>query len=189
MRDLQQAFVQDNESPDNLDLNCLNFDPNKKAVTDANLLDLLKQPNPNPELDPDSGHGTDPGPSPGQISVEQRASKSVRKSGGQIGSQKGPKKPYLVSDSSSCGGYESAESLEKDIIVLAAEHIQAYDDNEKNNKYSSEKNQHFSKKSTSSSSNNAVKSIPNENTKTVKQKKSFWQKLTANLKGSSSSSS
>ena len=42
MRDLQQAFVQDNESPDNLDLNCLNFDPNKKAVTDANLLDLLK---------------------------------------------------------------------------------------------------------------------------------------------------
>ena len=42
MRDLQQAFVQDNESPDNLDLNRLNFDPNKKAVNDANLLDLLK---------------------------------------------------------------------------------------------------------------------------------------------------
>ena len=45
MRDLQQAFVHDHESNPvaNMDhLNRLNFDPKKKAVNDANLLDLLK---------------------------------------------------------------------------------------------------------------------------------------------------
>lgn len=176
-RGLQQAFVQDNESPDNLDLNRLNFDPNKKAVTDANLLDLLKEPN----QDPDSGHGTDPSTSPGQLSVEQRASKlSVRKNvqvpkNGQMAQQKSPK-PFFVSDSSSCGGYESAES-EKEIRVLSAEHIHAYD--EKVNTF--DKNQQVTsyKKSTPKTSN--------DDKKVPKQKKSFWQKLTANLKSSNSS--
>jgi len=193
MRDLQQAFVQDNETPDNLDLNCLNFDPNKKAVTDANILDLLKSPNPNSEQDPDSGHGTDPAPSPGLISVDQRASKSVRKSGpvaktsqvtksGQAVQQKGPKS-YLVSDSSSCGGYESTES-EKDIIVLAAEHMHAYDQIINSCEL---KNQQVS--SSRKATPKPAEKTTSDNTKIVKPKKSFWQKLTANLKPSNSSSS
>lgn len=148
MRDLQQAFVQDNDSaPDNFQN--LNFNPAKKAENEANLLDLLKQP----EIDySDSGHGTDPGPSPTQ-SVD-RACHVVR-SKQSVALEKSPKS-YLISDSSSCGGYESAES-EKDIIVLAAEQIQAI-------KIEPAKNQ----------------PVP------VKKKQSFWKKLTANLKPSSS---
>ena len=154
-----------------------------RKLYDQSYFYFLKEPN----QDPDSGHGTDPGPSPGQLSVEQRASKlSVRKSvqvpkNGQVAPQKGPK-PYLVSDSSSCGGYESAES-EKEIIVLAAEHIHAYD--EKINTYN--KNQQFINTTNKKSAAN-VKTT-NDETKVVKQKKSFWQKLTANLKSSNSSSS
>ena len=151
-------------------------------------MDFIKQPNPNgDQQDPDSGHGTDPGPSPGQISAEQRASKSVRK-GGQVIQQKGHatgirtgQKSYLVSDSSSCGGYESTES-EKDIIVLAAEHIHAYD--QKINSF--DKNPQVPSKKTTPKANEKA---TNDNMKTVKPKKSFWQKLTSNLKSSNSSSS
>lgn len=160
MRDLQQAFVQDNERIDNLDLNQLNFDPKKKAVTDANLLDLLKQ-----EENQDSGHGTDPGPSPSQSVESKRA--SIKNNVNKIDNRR-----YLVSDSSSCGGYESAESSEKDIIVLAAEQIEAIAIEEVK-KDNSPKNEKKSKK--------------NKDTKSPK-KKSFWQKLTANFKGSSRSS-
>lgn len=108
------------------DLNRLNFDPKKKAVNDANLLDLLKKQADDNVNDPDSGHGTDPGgPSPSQ-SVEQKRA-SLSKTVVRLQQQQHPQK-YLVSDSSSCGGYESgsAES-EKDIVVLAAEHIQTLD--------------------------------------------------------------
>jgi len=186
MRDLQQAFVQDNDQIDKLDLNQLNFDPKKKAINDANLLDLLKQ-----EENQDSGHGTDPGPSPSQ-SVDRASGKnSVRKLivppvppvksvdfSKNSGDFMGPKHQhrYLISDSSSCGGYESAESSEKDIIVLAAEQIETVESKViKSTSKSSKKGD--SKKNKSKSANNAEK---------APKKKSFWQKLTANLKGSSS---
>lgn len=114
MRDLQQAFVDmKDETPENMDK--LNFDPKKKANNDAKLLDLLKGPDDNPS---DSGHGTDPGPSPSQSDhqMHRASSKSVRTH--QSSNR------YLISDSSSCGGYESAES-DKDIVILASEQIQA----------------------------------------------------------------
>lgn len=157
MRDLQQAFVQDNQSPEQMqDLNRLNFDPKKKADNDAKLLDLLKN-NPTTVIipasgDSDSGHGTDPEHpgvptnAGGHLTTNRASSNNVNKK-------------YLVSDSSSCGGYDSAES-EKDIIVLAAEHIQAVQ----------------------------IEEPKNEKNKPSK-KKSFWKKLTANLKSSSSSNS
>lgn len=159
MRDLQQAFVQDNQSPEQMqDLNRLNFDPKKKADNDAKLLDLLKNPSNEdtvviPSGDSDSGHGTDPD-HPGSTTVavanvgHHRASSNVKK--------------YMVSDSSSCGGYDSAES-EKDIIVLAAEHIQAVKIEEPKNATTTDQSK--------------------------PKKKSFWKKLTANLKSSSSSNS
>lgn len=121
MRDLQQAFVNDNESPDNLDCNRLNFDPKKKAVNDAKLLDLLKQ-------EEDSGLCTDEaGLSSPSSSEHLRASPAGRPSAAaghsaSVHAPPGghhPKYNYkYISDSSSC-----SES-EKDIIVLAAEQIQ-----------------------------------------------------------------
>ena len=100
----------------------------------------------------------------------------------QVVQQKGPKS-YLVSDSSSCGGYESTES-EKDIIVLAAEHIHAYDQIINSCEL---KNQQVS--GSRKATLKPTEKTTNDNTKTVKPKKSFWQKLTANLKPSNSSSS
>lgn len=152
MRDLQQAFVHDHQSnpvANMEDLNRLNFDPKKKAVNDANLLDLLKAED---QDQTDSGHGTDPErPSPSQSVEQKRASKVMTATASNVRQQ--PQK-YLVSDSSSCGGYESAES-EKDIVVLAAEHIQALD---------IQQDRHHPDQ------------VQHENNKKPK-KKSFWQKL------------
>ena len=112
MRDLQQAFVNDNESPDNLDCNRLNFDPKKKAGNDAKLLDLLKQ-------EEDSGLGTDEAGLSSPNSSEHLRASPIRTGGQPPGGGSGPKYNYkYISDSSSC-----SES-EKDIIVLAAEQIQ-----------------------------------------------------------------
>ena len=49
--------MQDEPNPETFD-GC-NFDPKNKATNDSKLLDLLKCDDP-----ADSGHGTDPGPSP-----------------------------------------------------------------------------------------------------------------------------
>lgn len=110
MRDLQQAFVNDNESPDNLDCNRLNFDPKKRnaAGNDAKLLDLLKQ-------EEDSGLGTDD--QGGQAGLSSpNSSEHLR-----VASLPENRKyhSHLISDSSSC-----SDQSEKDIILLAAEQIQ-----------------------------------------------------------------
>ena len=50
-------LMQDEPTPETFDR--VNFDPKNKATNDSKLLDLLKCDDP-----ADSGHGTDPGPSP-----------------------------------------------------------------------------------------------------------------------------
>ena len=113
------------DPPDTMDMDRLNFDPKNKANNDTKLLDLLKGPDDHPS---DSGHGTDPGPSPSQSDHHQMhraSSKSVRNQQNSTHQQQQQHR-YLISDSSSCGGYESAES-EKDIVILASEQIQALD--------------------------------------------------------------
>ena len=116
MRDLQQAFVDDpakfqTDPPENpINLNSLNFDPKNHNPTDQKFLDLLRDSD-------DSGNGSQPSAN------EDGGTPVLSKSGSGCGSQgrtqklrsvrerskSAPRIP-IVSDSSSCGGYESAES-------------------------------------------------------------------------------
>ncbi len=185
MRDLQQAFLQDNESPDNLqDMNHLNFDPKKRANNSANLLDVLKQPG-SADSELDSGHGTDSGPSP--TNEVKRACKN-----NPVRVQQ-PTHKYLISDSSSCGGYESAESSEKDIVVLAAEQIHAVHLSSPSSNYANPRKSSSSMQASKAALKNSSEiqtDQPDSSSNVNKKKKmSFWKKLTANLKPSSSSSS
>jgi len=167
MRDLQQAFVvKDEPTPDTLDR--INFDPSKKATNDSKLLDLLKCPDDSGQSGhSDSGHGTDPGPSPSHSDnhhpMHRASSKSVRERQQQPRGQ--PR--YLISDSSSCGGYESAES-EKDIVILASEQIQALEITQPH-----QNNSHENSSSSSPTSEKAPK---------VSKKKSFWQQIFSSKK-------
>ncbi len=123
MRDLQQAFVggdQQNQAqklPENVQ--SLNFDPKKAAGNnDEKLLDLLKRES------EDSGVG--------QLSSDNHSdhsdSNQQTTNAGQHLLRMQKNQQRIVSDSSSCGGYESTESRsDKDIVVLAAERISAID--------------------------------------------------------------
>ena len=90
--------------------------------------------------------------------MHRASSKSVRERHQQPRGQ--PR--YLISDSSSCGGYESAES-EKDIVILASEQIQALEITQPH-----QNNSHENSSSSSPTSEKAPK---------VSKKKSFWQQL------------
>jgi hypothetical protein len=177
MRDLQQAFViQDvatpnaGGQPDNM-MNSMNFDP-KKAGNDSKLLDLLRK-NENSTaaeiVHSDSGHGTDPTPSPNPDSGT--GFEPVLKTNRRFARSAPTSNKYLVSDSSSCGGYESAESEKDQIIVLASEQIRSLDlDQDRRKKTGSP--------STAAADPSAKKA-----------KKTFWQKLTGSKKNSSTKTS
>ena len=124
--------------------------------------------------------------SPPHCSDHHRASsKSVR--------DRNQQQRYLISDSSSCGGYESAES-EKDIVILASEQIHALELQPRQQQRRSagqhqQQEHHVSPTSmTSSSAGGATTTStsiysstnmePSKSSSSTTKKKSFWQLLT-----------
>ena len=124
--------------------------------------------------------------SPPHCSDHHRASsKSVR--------DRNQQQRYLISDSSSCGGYESAES-EKDIVILASEQIHALElqprqQQRRSTAQHQQQEHHVSPTSmTSSSAGGATTTStsiysstnmePSKSSSSTTKKKSFWQLLT-----------